>query len=196
MKHVVRYLAGTINYGLILDGYQTSTKIAVDIYTDASWAADINDRKSTTGTLVKVNGCPINWFSKKQQTVSLSTAEAEYMAISSAGQEALWYKTWFSEVLQIELVPTIITDNKAALSIAKNPTDHNRTKHISIRHHFIRDHISRGNVTIIWKSSAEQQADILTKAISSPQFIKLRNLMLQPIDEQQHNHQVMVKGEC
>src|SRR5882757_6208512 len=105
----------------------------ISAFTDASWGNDLADRKSTTGTVIKFNGNVISWLSKKQATVALSSTEAEYMALSAATQEALWYKTWINEVFKQTIVVAIYSDNQSAIALAKNDAFHTRSKHIDIR---------------------------------------------------------------
>ncbi len=164
MKQLVRYLAGTPNYGLMFNcpNKVSLESMSITIYTDASWGADVNDRKSTSGTLVMFNGNIINWSSKRQSTVALSSCEAEYYAISTGTQEALWYQSLLCEMFSVAITPTILTDNQAAQILAEDATDHKRTRHIDIRHHFIRDHTLKGTINIDWVPTDQQLADILT----------------------------------
>ena len=179
-KRVLRYLKGTTSFGLKYDGktnYDDQFKITA--FTDADWAGDINDRKSTTGFIIKINECVINWISKKQSTVALSTAEAEYMSISAAIQEVIWINQLMNELGFNVIKPMIVySDNQSAIAMSNNDVHHNRTKHIDIRHHFIRDIIKQGNVTLDWISTQDQVADILTKPLVSTLFEKLRNQIM------------------
>ena len=125
------------------------------------------DRRSTSGYIVKVNGCTVSWASKKQPTVSLSSAEAEYMAAGTAVQEVLWMRALLREMgFEQEEASVLLSDNQSAIAIASDDVHHARTKHIDIRHHFIRQHIGEKAVQLQWVSSAEQQADILTKPLA------------------------------
>jgi ribonuclease HI len=177
--HVLRYLAGTPNLGLSF-AKSSDSNAGIQIYTDSSWGNDKEDRKSTTGIVVRLNGCVIGWLSKKQSTVATSTTEAEYMALGEATREALWYRTWVSEVLGKNTAPIIYSDSQSALALSKNDTYHSRTKHIDITHHFLRDHIKQKRVRIAWISTKDQQADLLTKMLDTKQFVALRTLLLSP----------------
>ncbi len=132
--------------------------------------------------MILLNGNIINWNSKKQATVSLSTAEAEYMAISAVVQELKWLTYLLNEMkLKVKLPITLFCDNQAAISISENDVQHNRTKHIDIRHHYIRDEIKNKFVQLKWIQSSDQLADIMTKGLSnSVQFQKLRNQLMRP----------------
>ncbi len=103
------------------------------------------------------------------------------MAIGAATQEALYFQNWIKEVLGITVVPTIITDNQAALTLSKDATDHSRTKHIDARYHFVRDHTLRGNVKVQWIAGTDQIADGLTKPLST---IKQKKFMELVVHEQ------------
>ena len=143
-KRVLRYLKGTSNYGIIFRGDVSSVPIG---YSDADWAGDIEGRESTSGYVFCIAGGPVSWRSKKQDTVALSTAEAEYVALSSAAQECIWIKRLNSEFGNMSDGPTVIMeDNQSCIAIAKNPQHHGRSKHIDIKHHFIRELV--GNKTI------------------------------------------------
>jgi hypothetical protein len=194
-KHVLRYLASTTNYGMIFNGTRTNNQQQlvtvhsnssspvslaqpISAFTDASWGNDLADRRSTTGTVIKYNGNVISWLSKKQDTIALSSTEAEYMALSTATTEVLWYKAWIKEVLGLEITVPIYCDNQSAIEISSNDCYHQRTKHIDIRHHFIRDHITKKHVQVQWVPTTEQQADLLTKMLGTRQFTILRDKLL------------------
>ena len=118
-------------------------------YTDADWGGDCNDYKSTTGYLFQIGGTAVTWKSKKQSCVALSTAEAEYMALSSAAQEAVWMRELISDLRNPPATSTeILEDNQSAISMAKNPQFHGRTKHINIKYHFIREQIANGTICL------------------------------------------------
>lgn len=166
---MLRYLAGTPNLGLQYELHGSPTDVLPEIFVDSSWANDLATRRSTTGFVVKFNGNTICWVSKKQKTVALSSTEAEYMAASEATTEALWLRYWINEVLATDtpIRVTMRCDNQSAIDLAKNDTFHQRTKHIDIRHHFIRECIADKKVTMTYVPTEHQEADILTKALSS-----------------------------
>jgi hypothetical protein len=96
-------------------------------------------------------GAGISWRSKKQTSVALSTAEAEYIALSGAVQEAVWLRQLASELTSRDKpvkATLIYEDNQSAISLAKNPQFHGRAKHIDIRHHFIREKVSDGSIEL------------------------------------------------
>jgi uncharacterized surface protein with fasciclin (FAS1) repeats len=176
-QRVLRYLSGTTDLALVFNRC-TDSHLKLEIYTDASWGNDRADRKSTTGTVVRFNGNLISWLSKKQEATAISSTEAEYYALSTATQEALWYRTWISEVFDRDITVTIYSDNQSAIAISKNDTIHSRSKHIDIRYHFIRDHIKQKHIVVTWISTKSQQADLLTKMLTTSQFQQLRSELL------------------
>lgn len=187
IKRILRYLKGTMEIGLVFKGratrtvsFKEKTNINVQAYSDADWAGDKDDRRSTTGFIVKVNGITVSWATKKQKTVALSSAEAEYIAIGATAQEIKWVTHFLLEVFTSDtyMSTQIYTDNQAAMAISKNDLYHERTKHIDLRHHFIRDDIKRGLYGITWISTTEQMADIFTKGVGRVQFIHLREKVM------------------
>ena len=95
LNRVLRYLKGTTHYGIL---YSRNESIICVGYSDSDWAGDVNDRKSTSGYLFQVSGGAVTWKSKKQSCVALSTAEAEYVALSSAAQESVWLRKIITEL--------------------------------------------------------------------------------------------------
>jgi hypothetical protein len=117
----------------------------------------------------------VSWSSKKQNSVALSTAKAEYISAGSCCAQLLWMKqTLLDYGVKFKEIP-LLCDNKSAIKIANNPVQHSRTKHIDIRYHFIRDHVSKGDIKIDGVSTDDQLADIFTKPLDESQFCKLRN---------------------
>ena len=116
---------------------------------NADWAADVQDRRSTSGNVFLLGGGAITWSSRKQSSVALSTVEAEYMALSVATQEAVWLRQLQEELGVPEGCPTLIyEDNQGVISMAKNPVFHKRTKHIQICYHFVREAVEQGTITL------------------------------------------------
>ena len=137
VKRIFKYLLGTINLGL---WYPRNVEFKLVGYSDADFAS-LLDRKSTSGTCQFHGSSLISWFSKKQNSVSLSTTEAEYIAVASCCAKILWIKQTLCDFrLKFDSVP-IFYDNTRAINLTKNPIDHSRIKHIDIRHHFIREQV-------------------------------------------------------
>ncbi|KAH9689830.1 Integrase catalytic domain-containing protein [Citrus sinensis] len=172
VKRIFRYLIGTINLGL---WYPRGTHIDLTCYSDADFAGYKVDRKSTSGTCHFLGHSLVSWFSKKQNSVALSTTEAEYIAAGSCCAQILWMKQTLRDYgIILDHIP-ILCDNTSAINLSKNPIQHSRTKHIEIRHHFLRDHVQKGDVVIKFVSTENQLADVFTKPLSEEHFIKIRH---------------------
>jgi hypothetical protein len=116
----------------------------------------------------------VSWISKKQNSVALSTAEAEYIVTGACCTQILYMKqTLLDYGVVLEKVP-LLCDNESAVKIANNPVQHSRTKHIDIRHHLLRDHVAKGDI-ILGVRSEDQLADIFTKPLDKTRFCMLRN---------------------
>jgi hypothetical protein len=115
------------------------------------------------------------WPFKKQNCISLSTAEAEYIAAASGCTQFLWMRQMLKEYgVNCDKVP-LLCDNESAIKIAYNPMQHLRTKHIEIQNHFIRDHVARGDIELSYVCTKDQLADIFTKPLDEARFGYFRN---------------------
>ena len=174
VKRIMRYLQGTINHGILYTKLSSRECIG---FSDADWAGDLDNRRSTSGYLFQISGGPVSWRSKKQSSVALSTAEAEYVALASSAQEAVWMRQLTTELGSAPTdATTIFEDNQSAISMASNPQFHGRAKHISIKYHFIREKVSDGMVKLRYCPTNEMIADMLTKGLPKEQFAKLRHI--------------------
>ncbi|CAA7058249.1 unnamed protein product [Microthlaspi erraticum] len=136
VKKILRYVKGTVNLGIF---YSKGSNRNLAGYCDADWAGCADDRKSTSGGCFFLGNNLIAWLSKKQNSVSLSTAEAEYIALGSCCTQLIWMRQMSADY-GMESGPFLVyCDNKSAIDISKNPVQHSRTKHIDIRHHFVRE---------------------------------------------------------
>lgn len=161
-KRVLRYLAGTKDVGLVY----TKSKDSIVGYSDADWGNDPADRRSFSGYSFILSNAAISWRSQKQQTVALSTAEAEYVSLAEAFKEAVHLRNLMIEIGFKELSNIrIYTDNRGAECIAKSPMFHKRTKHIDIRYHFIRDAVRNKLVDVQHIPTQKMIADVLTKPL-------------------------------
>ncbi|GKU93384.1 hypothetical protein SLEP1_g6979 [Rubroshorea leprosula] len=165
---VWRYLKSSPGQGIFLS---SSSSLQLSAYCDSDWASCPTTRRSTTGYLTLLGNSPISWKTKKQSTVSRSSAKAEYRAMASTVSELLWLKG----LLQTLGVDTsqpmqLHCDNQAAIHIATNPVFHERTKHIELDCHFIRHWIQVGLIKTSHVRSNLQVADIFTKALGGDQF--------------------------
>ena len=172
VKRIFRYLAYTPTYGL---WYPKDANFSLCGYTDSDSAGDHDDRKSTSGACQFIGRSLVSWSSKKKNCISLSTAEAEYVAAASCCTQLLWMRQTLKEYgVDCDKVP-LLCDNESAIKIAYNPVQHSRTKHIEIRHHFIRDHVARGDIDLSYVGTRDQLADIFTKPLEEGRFCFLRN---------------------
>ena len=126
----MRYLKGTIDFGLYYDGNHDYRLYG---YTDANWAGSVSDRKMTFGGCFCLGSTMISWFSKKQSSIALSTTEAEYIAACSASCESIWLRKLMSGLFDLEMDTTeILCDNQSCINMSKNRMFHDRSKHIEI----------------------------------------------------------------
>ena len=172
VKRIFRYLKGTMDFGL---WYAKGNELDLLAYSDADWAGCVDDRKSTSGAAFFLGNCLVSWSSKKQSSVSLSTAEAEYIAAAACCTQILWMKQNLQD-LQVtydEPIP-ILCDNTSAISISKNPVMHSKTKHIPIKYHFLREQVTEKHIKLEYIETKEQIADIFTKPLPKGTFEYLR----------------------
>ena len=178
VKRILRYIKGTLDLGLL---YSNGESVNLVGFSDADWAGDQNDRKSTSGYIFQLSNGAVSWRSKKQSCVALSTAEAEYMALSSAFQEAAWMRQLLSGLIGIQvdsLGPTLIfEDNQSTICMSKNHQFHGRSKHIDIKYHYVREQVAAGNIELEYCKSDNMLADIFTKGLNGPRFKKLRSMV-------------------
>jgi len=169
IKRILRYVRGSAQLRLCL-GAPCATDSMSNLvvgYCDADWAADKVEYKSTSGYVFYLGSGPISWRSKRQTSVALSTAEAEYMSASVACQEALWIKELLKQIgIDVSKPITMFSDNQSAIAMGENPGQHNRTKHILIRYHFIRDQIEKGSVNLSYCPTQDNVADVFTKGLA------------------------------
>ncbi|XP_047163693.1 uncharacterized mitochondrial protein AtMg00810-like [Vigna umbellata] len=175
VKRILRYLKGTIEYGILLPKHGSGGEVRVIAYSDSDWCGDKGDRKSTAGYVFFFDGAPISWSSTKEPVVALSSCEAEYIAACEATCQAAWLDSLMKE-LKIEGRGKVklLVDNKSAIDLTKHPTSHGRSKHIETRFHFIREQVSKKKLEVVFCRSEDQIADILTKALKGERFLKLR----------------------
>ena len=144
-------------------------------YSDSDWAGSVDDMKNTSGYAFTLGSGMFSWNSKKQEVVAQSSAEAEYIAAAGATNQALWLRKILCDLEQNDIEATVIkVDNKSAISMAKNPVQHGRSKHINVKFHAIRQAEKDGEVQLVHCSSDQQIADIMTKALPKGKFEVLR----------------------
>ena len=162
VKRILRYLIHTPTLGL---WYPKGSSFDLLGYSDSDYAGCKVDRKSTTGTCQFLGRSLVSWSSKKQNSVALSTAEAEYVAAGACCAQLLWMKRTLSDYgCDFSKIP-LLCDNESTIKLANNPVQHFRTKHIDIQHHFLRDHEAKGDIAICHVRTDKQRADIFTKPL-------------------------------
>lgn len=172
-KRIFRYLKGTIDYGL---WYPYEGNFDLKAYTDADWAGNIDDQKSTTGGAFFLGGRLVSWNSKKKSCTSKSTVEAEYVAAYMNCTQAMWMRNILEGLkMQISEPIKILCDNTSAINISKNPVLHTRTKHIELKYHFLREKFQSKGLILEHFPTKEKLADIFTKPLPKTTFEYLRS---------------------
>ena len=155
-------------------------------YSDADYAGDVNDRKSTSGFVFLKNGAAISWRSKKQSVVAHSTAETEYVALFYTAQQCVWSREMLLSLKQGKPETMVIyEDNQSAIQISQNAVIHPRKKHIGVKYHFTREKVLNGVIKLEYCNTTDMVADILTKPLARNRFELLRAKM--GLDTQPHN---------
>jgi hypothetical protein len=174
-KRILRYLRGTLEYGLLFPNCTHGEGCALVGYSDSVWCGDIADRKSTSGYVFKFNNVAILWCTKKLHVTALSSCEAEYIVETFATCQAIWLNSVMKELNCEPVKPLILRiDNKSVISLSKNPISQGRSKHIDTRFHFIREQVTNGMVEVQYCPTEVQLADGFTKAIKLDGFEFLR----------------------
>ncbi|XP_026387812.1 uncharacterized protein LOC113282888 [Papaver somniferum] len=163
---VLRYLKSHPGQGIVL---RKDSALQLIAYCDSDWASCPLSRRSLTGYFIFLGGSPISWKTKKQHTMSRSSAEAEYRSVAHTCSELTWLKALLKSLGVSHSQPMrLYCDSQSALHIAVNPVFHERTKHIEIDCHYVRDHIQSGAIITSHIRTTAQLADIFTKALGRP----------------------------
>ena len=187
-KRIVRYIKGTIDYGLRFCQVKSFT---LHGYSDSDWAGCVDDMRSTSGYCFSFGSAIFSWCSKKQEAIAQSTAEAEYVAAAAAVNQALWLRKLMADLYMEQKENTqilamadlhmeqkertqILVDNQAAISIANNPVFHGKTKHFKLKLYFLREVQRVGEIHLIYCNTEYQNADILTKPLPKARYEFLR----------------------
>ena len=168
---MVQYLKGSPGQGVLL---KSDTDLTLTIYCDADWSSCLLTRRSLSSFVVMLGGSSVSWKTKKQKTVSHSSAEAEYRAMAAALRETKWFRRLLTELgVDQSFLTRFFCDSKAAIHIAANPVFHECTKHIENDCHSVRDAVKDGMIVTQHIRTNDQIADILTKSLGRQQFVKL-----------------------
>lgn len=189
LKRVLRYVKGTIDMILIFK--PNDDEHILRGYVDSDWAGDTVDRKSTTGYVFKLLNCTVSWISRKQQSVSISSTESEYIALSVAVSEACWLRKILIDLNFVMKLPIILyEDNRSAIYVSKSPENNKRLKHIDVKVFFIKEKLDLGIIDIVYIKTEDQLADVFTKPLNKVKFEKFRaGLGLK-------NKNNFIEGEC
>ncbi|GJX49867.1 ribonuclease H-like domain-containing protein [Tanacetum coccineum] len=173
LKRILRYIRGIMPYGLQLFSSTTSSLVA---YSDADWAGCPTTRRSTSGYCVFLGNNLLSWSSKRQVTLSRSSAEAEYRGVANAVAETCWLRNLLRELhTPLSTATLVYCDNVSAVYLSSNPVQHQRTKHIEIDIHFVRDLVAAGHIRVLHVPSRYQYADIFTKGLPTVLFDEFRS---------------------
>lgn len=174
-RRIVKYLSSTKDLSLCLSINNSNTPLIA--YSDANWAENRVDRKSTSGLICLVYGGTVSWSSKKQDVVSISTTESEYYALAETIREVNWLRQLLTDFhIQIPHPIPIMSDNQSCIKMSTNEKFSNRTKHIAVRYHFAKDSIQNDLVELIYVPTEINVADMLTKPLNGTKIKSLREL--------------------
>ncbi|XP_021309257.1 uncharacterized protein LOC110432770 [Sorghum bicolor] len=174
VKRILRYVRGTTAYGLHLRG--TTSTPTIIAYSDADWAGCPDTRRSTSGYCIYLGNALVSWSSKRQATVSRSSAEAEYRAAANAVAECIWLRQLLGELhINVPSATIAYCDNISAIYMSKNPVHHRRTKHIEHDIHFVRERVAFGDLRVVHVPTDQQFADVMTKGLPTTTFNTFRS---------------------
>jgi hypothetical protein len=182
VKRILRYVRGTTSYGLHLRG--TTSTPSIIAYSDADWAGCLDTRRSMSGYCIYLGNALVSWSSKRQATVSRSSAEAEYRAVANAVAKCIWLRQLLGELyVDVPSATIAYCDNVSAVYMSKNPVHHRRTKHIELDIHFVRERVALGELRVVHVPTDQQFADVMTKGLPTATFAAFRSsLTVGPTD--------------
>lgn len=173
LKRIIRYIQGTVDYGIHLSSTPVTSLIA---YTDADWGGCSDTRRSTSGYCVFLGDNLVSWSSKRQAVLSRSSAEAEYRGVANVVAESCWIRNLLLELhCPIRKATVVYCDNVSAVYLSSNPIQHQRTKHVEMDIHFVREKVALGQVQVLHVPSSYQYADIFTKGLPRHMFLDFRS---------------------
>ena len=178
VKQLLRYVSGTASYGICY-GCDDSDLTPV-CYSDSDWGSDLESRRSTIGWIIMMSGSPICWGSKQQEVVALSSTEAEYVALCTAGKEVVWTRRLLENLNviknKLKLPHLTRVDNQGSMDLAHKNTSSKRTKHENIRYQYIRQLIRDKCVTLEYCPTEDRIAHMMTKPLNRIKLQKFANL--------------------
>jgi len=179
VKRILMYVIGTKQLGLVFQGGKQHT-LQLTAFSDSDWGGELAEGRSTSGKLIMLNGCVIDWASKLQRTDAKSSAEAEYVAAALTAQSVVYLKQLLEEIgFPLDATPALKVDNEACIKCAKNPVYHGRMKHLHISYHFLRQHEALGSYKIGHIDGKWNPADHFTKPLQGELFERHRKKIVQ-----------------
>nr|XP_016450848.1 PREDICTED: uncharacterized mitochondrial protein AtMg00810-like [Nicotiana tabacum] len=168
VKKILRFVKGTIDHGLRIKSHSSFKLYG---FSDADWAGCAITRRSTTRYSIYLGANCVSWSSRKQNTVTRSSAEVEYRALAATAAEFTWIGYILQDiVVYIKTAPVLLCDNLSALYMTTNPVMHARTKHVELDYHFVREKVAQGQLITQFVRSKDQLVDVHTKALGTDQF--------------------------
>ena len=174
---ILEYVFSTSDFGIT---FQRGSGLELVAFADADYASKATDRRSVSGGAIMCAGACVCWFSRTQKCVTLSTTEAEYVALADTIKEAMFMRYVWSFIFPGfgEVCMTVFEDNEGAKHLAQNPKCTSNSKHIDVRHHFLRELIFKGEFIIAHVETDEQHADFLTKPLNYTAFCYHRDFLM------------------
>ena len=153
-------------------------------YCDSDYSGDKDTRRSVTGYVIFIQDVPVSWKSRGQKSVTLSSTEAEYVALSEVCMEIMFVKQLLEFIGMIIKKPIVINvDNVGAIYLATNTASTGRTRHIDTRYHYVREYVMNGEVEVVFVRSQDNTADLLTKNLPKEEFEKHAGVLVDDIEE-------------
>lgn len=180
LRRLLRYVSSTKDAYI---EYKAGKDTHLVGYTDADWGSDTTDRKSTSGQVFMLGGGPVSWASRKQKSVTTSSTESEYIAMSSCAKQAVWISQILRDMSMAKHLGSnpyctqIMGDNQGSIHLLENPRIHERSKHIDICYHHVRDLAARKRIKVDYIPTDEMLADGLTKPLTSVKFKKFTEMV-------------------
>ena len=188
-KRILRYLKGTVNKTLHFNARTRQRGNNVVCYVDASYAEDKDTRRSRCGFLLYHDYNLVGWKTILQKSVALSTAEAEYRAATLATKDIVWLRRLLEEIGNRQTKPSVLfEDNQACEKMICNPVMSLRNKHLEVAAHFVRQQYQRGAILPVRIDTLNQRADLLTKNLKRPLFLKHTNNVLPQVRNPLSHH--------
>ena len=175
-KRVLRYLKGTIDMTMVYS--RDPSPDLFTTYSDADLTGNPDNGRSTGGFAVCIGGGAVQWGSRLQPHVSLSSTESEYTTLSKVGCEVIWMRYLLGEFgYDMSRPSPMMVDNASAIQVAKHPEHQSTMKHVHRAYHWIRDHVEQGDIVIKHVPGVDNPADIFTKPLGRVKFCKFREML-------------------